>query len=250
MWSRFPLIQNFLPGDPYDDYVARCLKKSSLARTFEQVYTSVRSNSLAKLTINNISLDLQLPPYLDCLLHPDSLDPSGTSSQTSLGNGYEVEDEDRLDSDHTSWGPELSLGWRLPSLTPWKALLLLDVDPSEPQNGTDPLQMLDRPGLGPDERGIAEEISRFLGTASIFVSYARVLSLSGLLETHRNRCRLSDMASALDWNLDKQVYPTVRYLVQRRRAKVVDLVRSSLKSVFAISSHIQIPYVSCRILMH
>ncbi|KIJ51462.1 hypothetical protein M422DRAFT_244625 [Sphaerobolus stellatus SS14] len=211
-------------GEPYDCFVTEALKKSSLARSFEQVYKAIRANSLARLTINNISLDLQLPPYLDYLLYPDPLDPSGSAATTSLANvyGQEAEEDDRLDNDYASWGPELSFGWRLPALTPWKALLLLDVDPEDPQNRTDPLQNLNRPGLAPDEREIAEGISRFLDTASIFVS-------------------LNDMATLLDWDLHKQVYPTVRYLVQRRRAKVVDLVRSSLKNVFAISTRIDTP---------
>jgi hypothetical protein len=47
------------------------------------------------------------------------------------------------------------------------------------------------------------------------------------------------MATILDWDLHTQIYPTVRYLVQRRRAKVVDLVRSSLKSIFALPQHIE-----------
>ena len=55
---------------------------------------------------------------------------------------------------------------------------------------------------------------------------------------------LNDMATLLDWDLHKQVFPTVRYLVQRRRAKVVDLVRSSLKSIFTLPMRIETPYVS------
>ena len=56
---------------------------------------------------------------------------------------------------------------------------------------------------------------------------------------------LNDMATLLDWDLHKQVFPTVRYLVQRRRAKVVDLVRSSLKSIFTLPARIETPYVDC-----
>jgi nitrogen permease regulator 3 len=54
---------------------------------------------------------------------------------------------------------------------------------------------------------------------------------------------LNDMASLLDWDLHQKVFPTVRYLVQRRRAKVVDLVRSSLKSIFTLPTRIETPYV-------
>lgn len=84
-----------------------------------------------------------------------------------------MDEDDRLDSEYAPWGPELSFGWKLPALTPWKALLLLDIDPKDVQN--DPLQNLNRPGLTPDEREIAQGISRFLETASVFVSYVCVL---------------------------------------------------------------------------
>ena len=53
------------------------------------------------------------------------------------------------------------------------------------------------------------------------------------------------MATLLDWDLHKEVFPTVRYLVQRRRAKVVDLVRSSLKNIFTLPPRIGRPYVIC-----
>jgi hypothetical protein len=42
------------------------------------------------------------------------------------------------------------------------------------------------------------------------------------------------MASLLDWDLETQVYTAVRWLVQHRRAKVVDIVHSSLKTVYTI----------------
>ena len=45
---------------------------------------------------------------------------------------------------------------------------------------------------------------------------------------------LADMASLLDWNLDERVYPIVRWLVHHRRAKIVDVVHSSLKTAFTL----------------
>lgn len=56
--------------------------------------------------------------------------------------------------------------------------------------------------------------------------------------------RLNDMAVLLNWNLEEKIYPTVRYLVQRRRAKLVDTVRSSLKSVFALTAQFNSPSVA------
>lgn len=46
--------------------------------------------------------------------------------------------------------------------------------------------------------------------------------------------RLVDVASLLDWDLETQVYPIVRWLVHHRRAKVVDMVHRGLKTVFEL----------------
>lgn len=43
------------------------------------------------------------------------------------------------------------------------------------------------------------------------------------------------MASLLDWDLHSQVYPTVRWLVHHRRAKIVDTVHNGLKTIFSIA---------------
>jgi nitrogen permease regulator 3 len=145
------------------------LKHSSLARAFERIYASIRANSLARLTLHNISLDLQLPPFLDLLIRADPSDPSASSLGRSGKGGYDDEDQSG-DDDYADWGPELSFGWKLPALTPWKSLLLLDVDPGDENSKADPLQNLNRPGLTKDEREFAEGVSRFLDTASIFVS--------------------------------------------------------------------------------
>lgn len=52
------------------------------------------------------------------------------------------------------------------------------------------------------------------------------------------------MASLLDWDLESQVLPTVRWLVQHRRAKVVDIVHAGLKTVFTLPAKFEFPYVS------
>ena len=141
-----------------------------MARAFERIYTSIHSNSLARLTLHNISLDLQLPPFLDSLIRADPSDPSASSLGRSGAVFYEDEEDETGDDDYADWGPELSFGWKLPALTPWKSLLLLDVDPEGENSNADPLHNLHRPGLTRDERDIAEGISRFLDNASTFVS--------------------------------------------------------------------------------
>jgi nitrogen permease regulator 3-like protein len=52
-----------------------------------------------------------------------------------------------------------------------------------------------------------------------------------------------DVASLLDWDLETQVYPIVRWLVHHRRAKIVDMVHRGLKTVFSLPYKIETPYV-------
>ena len=54
---------------------------------------------------------------------------------------------------------------------------------------------------------------------------------------------LVDVASLLDWDLETQVYPIVRWLVHHRRAKVVDMVHRGLKTVFALHIKFDASYV-------
>jgi nitrogen permease regulator 3-like protein len=42
------------------------------------------------------------------------------------------------------------------------------------------------------------------------------------------------MASLLEWDLEAQVFPIVRWLVQHRKAKLVDVVNPGLKTVFTL----------------
>ena len=51
------------------------------------------------------------------------------------------------------------------------------------------------------------------------------------------------MASLLDWDLEAQVYPIVRWLVHHQRAKIVDMVHRGLKTVFTLPIKFESPYV-------
>lgn len=154
-------------GDPFDSYMEHCLQQSSLAQGLQRIYTSLRSNSIARLTFNNITVDFQLPPFLDTLLQTDQL----TSCMLYPSDNYSpYDDEDEQpDRQYATWGPDLSFGWKLPTLAPWKALLLLDIEPSDHTQPTDPLSNLNREDLSSQEREVAEGISRFLDCASVFV---------------------------------------------------------------------------------
>ncbi|KAG2018149.1 hypothetical protein CC2G_007599 [Coprinopsis cinerea AmutBmut pab1-1] len=196
-----PMKESFAEqGQPYKEFVNQALQASSIASAMKCVYEAIKTRSIAYVTLNNIPIELQLPPYLDTLLHNDSeLDPDS------------IERPD--DEEQQNWGPELSFGWRLPALAPWKSLLLLDgSDELE-----DPIASLRGPHVSVEDRALAEGLIRFLETASITLS-------------------LADMASLLDWDLESQVYPVVRWLVQHRRAKIVDIVNPGLKTIFALPS--------------
>lgn len=51
------------------------------------------------------------------------------------------------------------------------------------------------------------------------------------------------MASLLDWDLETRIYPTVRWLVHHRRAKVVDIVHPGLRTIFTVPLKFTAPYV-------
>ena len=184
------------------------LKVSTIAPAMKTLFESIKDNTIAHVTLHGLPLELQLPPYLDSLLHADE--------------DFEPEEErENEDGVPNTWGPELSFAWRLPALTPWKALLRLDDDD---ERGYELSMQLRAAQLNPEERELAEQLLKFLDSASVYLS-------------------LADLASLLDWHLESQVYPAVRWLVQHRRAKIVDVVHSSLKAVFSVPQKFSAPYV-------
>lgn len=136
----------------FDEYIAQALDASSLARAMKTLYEAVKANSIARLVINEIGVEVQLPPQLDKLLHAEEDNPDFI---------------ERSNPDSVSWGPELKFGWGLPTLAPWKSLLLYDID--EDQN--DLKMNLSRPGLSQEDQRLAEGLIQFLETVSIFDSY-------------------------------------------------------------------------------
>ncbi|KAF9565186.1 hypothetical protein CPC08DRAFT_704721 [Agrocybe pediades] len=185
-------------GESFPQYAARAFEISSIAPAMKTVFEAIKSSSMAYVTINDLPLELQLPPYLDTLLH-------------SQDNDEDADLVYSLDEDPTEhWGEHQNLGWRLPVLAPWKTLLLLDID-----NEKDLHMIMGGPQESAEDRNLAEGLVRFLETASITLS-------------------LSEMANLLDWDLHSQVYPIIRWLVLHRRAKVVDVVHPGLKTAFTI----------------
>ncbi|KAG5340895.1 hypothetical protein C0989_012647 [Termitomyces sp. Mn162] len=186
-------------GEPFLNYALQALEVSSIALAMKALYEAIKTSEMAYITLHNLPLEVQLPPYLDSFLHSEG--------ENELDFARPLDDEDAQ-----TWGQDMKLGWRLSSLKPWKSLLLLDG-----HNGLDPSMNLRGSQVNPEDRTLVEGLIRFLETASVTLS-------------------LADMASLLDWDLESQVMPTVRWLVQHRRAKVVDTIHLGLKTVFTLPS--------------
>lgn len=120
----------------------------------KSLFEAITSSSIAYITINNLPLELQLPPYLDKLLHYDEI-------TDDLPRGAEDDDEPNY------WGTELSFAWRLPTLAPWKSLLLLD---SQDDPGLAPYMNLRGPHVHEEDRQLAEGLLKFLEVAEITLS--------------------------------------------------------------------------------
>ncbi|KIJ14223.1 hypothetical protein PAXINDRAFT_79456 [Paxillus involutus ATCC 200175] len=192
-------------GVPFSEYMSHALRVSSIAPAMKLLFEAIKSSTMAYITLNDLPLELQLPPYLDHLLHSEE------EYELDFVDHQEDEDEARV------WGRDLSFGWRLPALAPWKSLLLLDADET-----LDPYTNLRGPHVRPDERDYANRLIKFLETASVTLS-------------------LADMASLLDWDLEAEVYPAVRWLVHHRRAKLVDVVHDGLKTIFTLPPKFDAP---------
>ncbi len=117
------------------------------------LFEPIKVSKIAHFTITGLPLELQLPPYLDALLHSDD-----DTEMEYLNPPHE--------DDTPSWGPEMSFGWGLPTLAPWKSLLLLD----EKKDGIDLYADLKDPFLSPESRGIAEGLVKFLEIVAVTLS--------------------------------------------------------------------------------
>ncbi|KAJ4476088.1 nitrogen permease regulator of amino acid transport activity 3-domain-containing protein [Lentinula edodes] len=198
-------------GEPYPQYFEQALGISSAASAMKTLYDAIKSSSVAYLSIHDLPLELQLPPHLDDLLHNEEDSEVDTSHLDTNANYSEAEE---------FWGTEMSSGWQLPALAPCKSLLLLDEIDSE--QGQEAFANLRSPYITPEDRPVVEGLMRFLDTVNVTLS-------------------LADLASLLDWDLETQVFPTVRWLVLYRKAKIVDIINLNLKTVFTLSTKLDRP---------
>ena len=116
------------------------------------LFEAIKESSIAYMTIHEHPVELQLPPYLDFLLHCNEEDEID----------YVTLPDDEGDAD--SWGSNMSVGWRLPALVPWKGLLLL-----EGHSILDQTVDFNSPEVSPGDRALAEGLLRFLETASVTI---------------------------------------------------------------------------------
>lgn len=132
------------------------MKVSSIATSIKTLYDAIKERSIARITIRDFSLELQLPPFLDHLLYNE--DPLDSDWEDREG----VDDDDFDNA--AAWGSDMSFAWRLPALTPWKALLRMD---DQGDRGYELYMKLRGPQLNQDDRDLAEQLIKFLETASV-----------------------------------------------------------------------------------
>ena len=132
---------------------------SSIAPAMKTLYESIKSRSLAHLTIHNLPLELQLPPHLDALLHSTDDDEFAECDEAEASDGV------------NTWGPEFSIAWRLPALEPWKSLLLLSGPDSPGREWTDVYAAIRGTNVREEDKLLAEQLIKFLETVDITLSY-------------------------------------------------------------------------------
>ena len=147
------------PARTYEEYMNEALLVSSIAPAMKTLYESIKSRSLAHLTIHNLPLELQLPPHLDALLHSTDDDEFAEYDEAEANDGV------------NTWGPEFSIAWRLPALEPWKSLLLLSGPDSPGHEWTDVYAAIRGTNVREEDKLLAEQLIRFLETVDITLSY-------------------------------------------------------------------------------
>ena len=133
---------------------------SSVAPAMKALYEAIKSRSLAHLTIHNIPLELQLPPYLDTLLHST--------------DDEEFAEHDEVDSRGgvSTWGRGFSVAWRLPALEPWKSLLLLSGPDDDPgRQWMDVYAAIRGTNVREEDKLLAGQLIKFLETVDVTLSY-------------------------------------------------------------------------------
>ena len=159
-------LTHFSSAGSYDDYMNEALTISSIAPAIKALYEAIKSRSLAHLTIHNIPLELQLPPYLDTLLHSTDDEEFTEYDEVDSRNGF------------STWGRGLSVAWRLPALKPWKSLLLLSGPDDPGRQWMDVYAAIRGTNVRDEDKLLAGQLMKFLETVDdVTLSYVCFASL-------------------------------------------------------------------------
>jgi nitrogen permease regulator 3-like protein len=151
-------------GERFADYVEHALRVSALAQAMKNLYEAIKAGVIANITIHDLPLELQLPPYLDSLLHSTSYDDYDDDFVLE----YQQHEESFFGTE--GWAKELGFAWRLPTLAPWKSLLLLD-DGDHGDENAFYADLITGQDVIPEDRQLAEQLIKFLEITSITLSY-------------------------------------------------------------------------------
>ncbi|CAE6423837.1 unnamed protein product [Rhizoctonia solani] len=213
---------------PFQDYCQRALDTCPLASAIKTVYESVTNGTVAHIQINEVPLDIQLPPRHTTMLGgitstgipEDGIDPNADVEHGPASAGAEEEFEDEAGRAEDA----RRFGWWLPRLLPWKGLLLLE--DAGPGTGAEMIVRMNcgrmasagnvNGSVGGEEDALADE-----DMFRKFLSYVQP-SLS-----------LSDIAELSELNLKLDVYPMTRLLLYNRKARTVDVIPPGMKVMYS-----------------
>lgn len=150
-------------GERFADYIEHALRVSGLAQAMKNLYEAIKAGVIANITLHDLQLELQLPPYLDSLLHSTSYDDYDDDFVLE----YQQHEESFFGTE--GWAKELGFAWRLPTLTPWKSLLLLG-DGDHGDGNAFYADLITGQNVIPEDRQLAEQLIKFLEITSITLS--------------------------------------------------------------------------------
>ncbi|KAJ1306246.1 hypothetical protein OPQ81_010950 [Rhizoctonia solani] len=200
---------------PFQEYCQRALETCPLASAIKSVYESVTRGTVAHIQINDVPLDIQLPPapYSHARRERNHHSPAST-----CGAEEEFEDEAGRAEDARRFG------WWLPRLVPWKGLLLLE--DAGPGTGAEMIVRVNSgrmPSAG-NANGSAAGEEEALADEDMFRKFLSYVNPT---------LSLSDIAELSELNLKLDVYPMTRLLLYNRKARIVDVIPPGMKVMYS-----------------
>ncbi|CAE6503124.1 unnamed protein product [Rhizoctonia solani] len=213
---------------PFTDYCQRALDTCPLASAIKSVYESVTRGTVAHIQINEVPLDIQLPPRHIAMLGgstsagipEDGIDPNADIEHGPASTGGEDEFEDEAGRAEDA----RRFGWWLPRLLPWKGLLLLET--AGPGTGAEMIVRMNsgRMGSAGNANGSAVGEEEALADEDMFRKFLTFVD---------PYLSLSDIAELSELNLKLDVYPMTRLLLYNRKARIVDVIPPGMKVMYS-----------------